>query len=88
MEWKSEGVMGKPPKLTFNIQDQVLWTVCAHRRMWSVTNYFLLNLTLSDILMATLNTTFSFIYMKDRWRIFVFIFVITTRLANLWYHDL
>ena len=29
--------------------------------MWSVTNYFLLNLTLSDILMATLNTTFSFI---------------------------
>ena len=45
---------------------QVLWTVCAHRRMWSVTNYFLLNLTLSDILMATLNTTFSFIYMRDR----------------------
>jgi len=34
--------------------------------MWSVTNYFLLNLTLSDILMATLNTTFSFIYMRDR----------------------
>ena len=53
---------------------QVLWTVCAHRRMWSVTNYFLLNLTLSDILMATLNTTFSFIYMRDRLMI---IFVIS-----------
>ena len=34
--------------------------------MWSVTNYFLLNLTLADILMATLNCIFSFIYMRDR----------------------
>ena len=52
--------------ITVIFNQQVLWTVCAHRRMWSVTNYFLLNLTLSDILMATLNTTFSFIYMRDR----------------------
>ena len=35
--------------------------------MWSVTNYFLLNLTLADILMATLNCIFSFIYMRDRY---------------------
>ena len=34
--------------------------------MWSVTNYFLLNLTISDIMMATLNTPVSFIYMRDR----------------------
>ena len=38
----------------------------AHRRMWSVTNYYLLNLTMADILMATLNCIFSFIYMRDR----------------------
>ena len=35
--------------------------------MWSVTNYFLLNLTLADILMATFNCIFSFIYMRDRY---------------------
>ena len=35
--------------------------------MWSVTNYFLLNLTFADILMATLNCIFSFIYMRDRY---------------------
>ena len=34
--------------------------------MWSVTNYFLLNLTIADVMMATLNTIFSFIYMRDR----------------------
>ena len=34
--------------------------------MWSVTNYFLLNLTISDIMMATLNTPVSFMYMRDR----------------------
>ena len=34
--------------------------------MWSVTNYFLLNLTMADILMVTLNCIFSFIYMRDR----------------------
>ena len=59
----------------------VLWIVCgeilnvqicfkklfeAHRRMWSVTNYFLLNLTMADILMASLNCIFSFVYMRDR----------------------
>ena len=38
----------------------------AHRRMWSVTNFFLINLTMADILMATLNCIFSFIYMRDR----------------------
>ena len=38
--------------------------------MWSVTNYFLLNLAVADILMATFNCIFSFIYMRDRqtWR--------------------
>ena len=34
--------------------------------MWSVTNYFLLNLSVADIMMASLNTSVSFIYMRDR----------------------
>merc|ERR1711953_1664919 len=44
----------------------VIWIVSAHRRMWSVTNYFLLNLSVADILMASLNCSVSFIYMRDR----------------------
>ena len=34
--------------------------------MWSVTNYFLVNLAATDVLMATFNCVFSFIYMRDR----------------------
>ena len=33
----------------------VLWIILAHRTMWSVPNYFLLNLTIADLLMAALN---------------------------------
>ena len=33
----------------------VLWTVLGHRRMWSVTNCFLVNLGVADIGMAVLN---------------------------------
>jgi len=44
----------------------VIWIVCAHRRMWSITNYFVLNLSLADILLAGLNCSFSFLYMRDR----------------------
>ena len=34
--------------------------------MWTVTNYFLLNLTVSDLLISTLNCIPSFIFMRDR----------------------
>ena len=34
--------------------------------MWSITNYFVLNLSLADILLAGLNCSFSFLYMRDR----------------------
>ena len=44
--------------------------VSAHRAMWSVTNYFLVNLTVADLLMSTLNTIPSFIFMRDRVWIF------------------
>ena len=44
----------------------VLWIILAHRNMWSVTNYFLFNLTLTDLLMAALNCIPSFLFMRDR----------------------
>ena len=38
----------------------------AHRAMWTVTNYFLLSLTISDLLISTINCIPSFIFMRDR----------------------
>ncbi|XP_053167444.1 substance-K receptor [Hemicordylus capensis] len=40
----------------------VIWIILSHQRMRTVTNYFIVNLALSDLLMATLNTVFNFIY--------------------------
>ena len=41
-------------------------TFSAHRAMWTVTNYFLLTLTVSDLLISTINCIPSFIFMRDR----------------------
>ena len=41
--------------------------------MWSVTNYFLVNLTLADLMMATLNCIPSFIFMRDRLETYYFL---------------
>ena len=39
----------------------------AHRRMRNVTNYFLVNLSMADLMMSCLNTIFNFIFMKNRY---------------------
>uniref|UniRef100_A0A8D8QMD3 Tachykinin-like peptides receptor 86C n=1 Tax=Cacopsylla melanoneura TaxID=428564 RepID=A0A8D8QMD3_9HEMI len=41
----------------------VIWIVLAHRRMRTVTNYYLVNLSLADLFMAVFNCVFNFIYM-------------------------
>ncbi|GFU44644.1 tachykinin-like peptides receptor 99D [Nephila pilipes] len=43
----------------------VMWIVLAHKRMRSVTNYFLVNLSFADTMVSTLNVIFNFIYMLD-----------------------
>ncbi|XP_050343718.1 tachykinin-like peptides receptor 99D isoform X1 [Nymphalis io] len=41
----------------------VIWIVLANKRMRSVTNYFLVNLSVADTMVSTLNVTFNFTYM-------------------------
>ncbi|XP_053207994.1 tachykinin-like peptides receptor 86C [Panonychus citri] len=41
----------------------VIWIVTGHRKMRTVTNVFLLNLTIADLIMATFNGVFNFVYM-------------------------
>lgn len=40
----------------------IIWIILAHRRMRTATNYFIINLALSDLLMSAFNTIFNFIY--------------------------
>ncbi len=41
----------------------VIWIVMAHKRMRTVTNYFLVNLAAADALISLFNTLFNFVYM-------------------------
>ncbi|KAK2586527.1 hypothetical protein KPH14_011419 [Odynerus spinipes] len=43
----------------------VMWIVLAHRRMRTVTNYFLVNLSLADLMMSLLNCAFNFIFLLN-----------------------
>ncbi|ETE66957.1 Substance-K receptor [Ophiophagus hannah] len=40
----------------------IIWIILSHRQMRTVTNYFIVNLALSDLLMSALNTVFNFVY--------------------------
>ncbi|MBN3295898.1 substance-K receptor [Amia ocellicauda] len=40
----------------------VIWIILAHKRMRTVTNYFIVNLAFSDAAMAAFNTVFNFVY--------------------------
>ena len=41
----------------------VIWIVLAHKRMRTVTNYFLVNLAVADTLISVFNTVFNSVYM-------------------------
>ena len=41
----------------------VIWIVMSHARMRSVTNYFIVNLSIADIMNATFNVIPNFTYM-------------------------
>lgn len=43
----------------------VIWIVLAHRRMRTVTNYFLVNLSVADAMVSTLNTCFSLVFILN-----------------------
>ena len=47
----------------------VIWIVLAHKRMRTVTNYFLVNLAVADVLISLLNTLFNSMYnlYQDWW---------------------
>ncbi|XP_033324548.1 tachykinin-like peptides receptor 86C [Megalopta genalis] len=43
----------------------VMWIVLAHRRMRTVTNYFLVNLSVADLMMSLLNCAFNFTFLLN-----------------------
>ncbi|RWS07701.1 tachykinin-like peptides receptor 86C, partial [Dinothrombium tinctorium] len=46
----------------------VIWIILAHKKMRTKTNIFLLNLSISDLMMATMNALFNFVFMiKSHW---------------------
>ena len=59
-------VLGKSIRNFLRRFKAISFKMSAHRRMWSLTNYFLVNLAIADLGMATLNCIPSFIFMRDR----------------------
>ena len=45
----------------------VIWLVLSNKRMRNVTNFFIVNLSLADIMVSTLNVIPSFIGMLNEW---------------------
>nr|BAB87199.1 urechistachykinin receptor [Urechis unicinctus]BAC54121.1 Uru-TK receptor [Urechis unicinctus] len=48
----------------------VIWIVMAHKRMRTVTNYFLVNLAVADALISIFNTLFNFVYLLNNHWVF------------------
>ncbi|RWS25858.1 tachykinin-like peptides receptor 86C [Leptotrombidium deliense] len=62
----------------------VIWIILAHRRMRTVTNLFLLNLAIADLMMALFNASFNFVYMlNSHWPFGAFYCTVNNMLANL-----
>ncbi|KAI9580786.1 hypothetical protein GQX74_013287 [Glossina fuscipes] len=62
----------------------VLWIVTGHRSMRTVTNYFLLNLSIADLLMSSLNCIFNFIFMLNSdWPFGAFYCTVNNFMANV-----
>src|SRR5206468_3294787 len=46
----------------------VIWIIVGHKKMRTITNLFLLNLAITDLMMTTFNVLFNFVYMlKSSW---------------------
>ena len=62
----------------------VIWIVVANRRMRTVTNYFLLNLTIADLSTAVFNAIFNFVFMlNSHWPFGQLYCVVNNFIANL-----
>ncbi|XP_054159893.1 tachykinin-like peptides receptor 99D [Oppia nitens] len=62
----------------------VIWIVLANRRMRTVTNYFLLNLTIADLSTAVFNAIFNFVFMlNSHWPFGQFYCIFNNFIANL-----
>jgi tachykinin-like receptor len=62
----------------------VIWIVLANRQMRTVTNYFLLNLTIADLATAIFNAIFNFVFMlNSHWPFGQPYCVINNFIANL-----
>ncbi|XP_074094075.1 tachykinin-like peptides receptor 86C isoform X2 [Cotesia typhae] len=62
----------------------VMWIVLAHRRMRTVTNYLLVNLSIADLMMAILNCVFNFIFMlNSNWPFGVIYCTVNNFVANV-----
>lgn len=62
----------------------VIWIILAHKRMRTVTNYFLLNLTTADLLTVLFNVMFNFIFMlKSNWPFGKFYCIFNNFIANI-----